>query len=37
MGTTQSKVQSHFDAAGTRVAPDNYRNMISDPSEVACP
>jgi hypothetical protein len=26
----------YFEAAGTRVAPDNYRNMISDPSEVAC-
>jgi hypothetical protein len=24
-------------AAGTSVSPDNYRNMISDPSEVACP
>ena len=27
----------YFDAAGTHVSPDNYRNMISDPSEVACP
>ncbi|MFL5638304.1 MAG: hypothetical protein ACJ78M_02940 [Gemmatimonadaceae bacterium] len=27
----------YFEAAGTRVAPDNYRNMISDPSEIACP
>jgi hypothetical protein len=27
----------YFVAAGTRVAPDNYRNMISDPSEIACP
>ena len=27
----------YFEAAGTRVAPDNYRNMISDPSEVSCP
>jgi hypothetical protein len=27
----------YFEAAGTRVSPDNYRNMISDPSEVACP
>ncbi len=27
----------YFQAAGTRVSPDNYRNMISDPSEVACP
>ena len=26
----------YFEAAGTRVAPDNYRNMISDPAEVAC-
>jgi hypothetical protein len=26
----------YFEAAGTRVAPDNYRNMISDPGEVAC-
>jgi hypothetical protein len=26
----------YFVAAGTRVAPDNYRNMISDPSEIAC-
>jgi len=26
----------YFEAAGTRVLPDNYRNMISDPSEVAC-
>jgi hypothetical protein len=27
----------YFEAAGTSVSPDNYRNMISDPSEVACP
>ncbi len=27
----------YFRAAGTSVSPDNYRNMISDPSEVACP
>jgi hypothetical protein len=27
----------YFEAAGARVDPDNYRNMISDPSEVACP
>ncbi|MFL5499146.1 MAG: hypothetical protein ACJ79B_11585 [Gemmatimonadaceae bacterium] len=27
----------YFEAAGTRVAPDNYRNMISDPAEIACP
>jgi hypothetical protein len=27
----------YFEAAGTQVSPDNYRNMISDPSEVACP
>jgi hypothetical protein len=26
----------YFDAAGTHVSPDNYRNMISDPTEVAC-
>ncbi len=26
----------YFAAAGTRVSPDNYRNMISDPGEVAC-
>jgi hypothetical protein len=26
----------YFEAAGTRVSPDNYRNMISDPAEVAC-
>lgn len=26
----------YFEAAGTQVSPDNYRNMISDPSEVAC-
>jgi hypothetical protein len=26
----------YFEAAGTQVAPDNYRNMISDPSEVNC-
>jgi hypothetical protein len=26
----------YFEAAGTSVSPDNYRNMISDPSEVAC-
>jgi len=26
----------YFEAAGTRVAPDNYRNMISNPSEVSC-
>ncbi len=27
----------YFVAAGTSVSPDNYRNMISNPSEVACP
>jgi hypothetical protein len=27
----------YFEAAGTRVSPDNYRNMISNPVEVACP
>ena len=27
----------YFAAAGTSVSPDNYRNMISDPSEVGCP
>lgn len=27
----------YFEAAGTRVTADNYRNMISDPSEVSCP
>ena len=27
----------YFEAAGTRVSPDNYRNMISDPGEVSCP
>jgi hypothetical protein len=27
----------YFEAAGTRVASDNYRNMISDPGEVGCP
>ena len=27
----------YFEAAGTHVSADNYRNMISDPSEVACP
>ena len=27
----------YFEAAGTHVSPDNYRNMISDPSEIACP
>jgi len=26
----------YFEAAGTRVSPDNYRNMISDPAEIAC-
>jgi hypothetical protein len=26
----------YFEAAGTSVSPDNYRNMISDPSEVSC-
>ena len=26
----------YFEAAGTSVSPDNYRNMISDPSEVTC-
>jgi len=26
----------YFEAAGTRVSSDNYRNMISDPSEIAC-
>jgi hypothetical protein len=28
--------KKYFDATGTHVSPDNYRNMISDPSEVAC-
>jgi hypothetical protein len=27
----------YFEAAGTHVSPDNYRNMISDPGEVRCP
>jgi len=27
----------YFEAAGTSVTSDNYRNMISDPSEIACP
>jgi hypothetical protein len=27
----------YFEAAGTSVSPDNYRNMISDPGEVGCP
>ena len=27
----------YFEAAGTHVSPDNYRNMISDPSEITCP
>jgi hypothetical protein len=27
----------YFAAAGTRVSSDNYRNMISDPSEISCP
>jgi hypothetical protein len=27
----------YFEAAGTHVAPDNYRNMISDPAEIGCP
>ena len=26
----------YFEATGTQVSPDNYRNMISNPSEVAC-
>ncbi len=26
----------YFQAAGTRVSADNYRNMISDPAEVSC-
>ena len=26
----------YFEAAGTHVSADNYRNMISDPAEVAC-
>jgi hypothetical protein len=26
----------YFEAAGTQVSPDNYRNMISDPAEVGC-
>jgi hypothetical protein len=26
----------YFEATGTHVSPDNYRNMISDPAEVAC-
>jgi hypothetical protein len=29
--------EKYFEAAGTRIAADNYRNMISDPSEVGCP
>ena len=27
----------YFEAAGTHVSPDKYRNMISDPSEISCP
>jgi hypothetical protein len=27
----------YFQAAGTRISQDNYRNMISDPAEVGCP
>jgi hypothetical protein len=27
----------YFEAAGTHVSADNYRNMISDPAEVTCP
>jgi hypothetical protein len=27
----------YFEAAGTRIAADNYRNMISDPGEIGCP
>jgi hypothetical protein len=27
----------YFQAAGTRVSADNYRNMISDASEISCP
>jgi hypothetical protein len=27
----------YFEAAGTHVSPDNYRNMISNASEVTCP
>lgn len=27
----------YFEAAGTRVSPDNYRNMISNPAEISCP
>ena len=26
----------YFEAAGTSVSPDNYRNMISDPAEINC-
>ena len=26
----------YFEAAGTHVSPENYRNMISDPSEIGC-
>ena len=26
----------YFEAAGTHVSPDKYRNMISDPAEIAC-
>jgi hypothetical protein len=26
----------YFEATGTHISPDNYRNMISDPAEVAC-
>jgi hypothetical protein len=26
----------YFEATGTHVSPDNYRNMISDPAEVGC-
>jgi hypothetical protein len=29
--------EKYFEAAGTRIMADNYRNMISDPSEVGCP
>jgi hypothetical protein len=27
----------YFQAAGTTISADNYRNMISDPSEISCP
>ncbi|HJP84912.1 MAG TPA: hypothetical protein VJ852_02930 [Gemmatimonadaceae bacterium] len=26
----------YFDAAGAHISPDNYRNMIADPSEITC-